>query len=147
MTCATTQKLGYSLIEVLTVLAITGILFALATPAWQQHVLRSQRADAATTLLRINTRQAQFLLLNNRYATAEQLTLPAPDGLGIAQSAQQHYDVSLEAHASGYLASARARADRRQFRDTTCRIFNIDALGQRSSQDMAGNDTTNLCWP
>jgi type IV pilus assembly protein PilE len=142
----TTSKAAYSLIEILIVIAIVGILVGLATPSWHQHLLRAQRSDAMNTLLRVAVRQTQYLLQNNSYATEEQLSLAPPNGLGIAHSSQQHYDITLPAQARGYLATARARTNGMQFKDKLCRTFSLDATGQRMSRDHNGVDTTENCW-
>ncbi len=142
----TTSKAAYTLIEILIVITIVGIMVALATPSWQQHLLRAQRSDAINTLLRVAARQTQYLLQNNSYATEEQLSLAPPNDLSIAHSPQQHYDITLAAHASGYLATARARTNGMQFKDKPCRTFSLDATGERMSRDHNGVDTTENCW-
>ncbi len=53
---ANTQH-GFSLVELLVVVAIVGILAAIALPSYQQYIARSQRSDAKAMLLA----DAQFL--------------------------------------------------------------------------------------
>jgi type IV pilus assembly protein PilE len=60
---------GFTLIEVMIVVAIVGILAAIALPAYQDQVRKSRRASAEAHLMDIASRQQQFLLDNRRYAT------------------------------------------------------------------------------
>ncbi len=61
---------GFSLIELMIVVAIAGILAAIAYPSYQQYALETKRADAHATLLRIATVQEKFFSNNNAYATS-----------------------------------------------------------------------------
>ena len=137
---------AFSLIELLIVITILGIITAIAVPSWQQQLLVTRRADAAGALLRTAMRQEQFLLRQRRYAANSELGTPPPDGLGIGDSFQDHYEISIASHASGYLAIARVRIDGGQARDTRCWIFNLDAAGRRSSLDHRGHESTAECW-
>jgi len=61
---------GYSLLELMTVVAIVGILVSIAYPSYQLNALETKRADAHATMLRIATAQEKFFANNNFYATS-----------------------------------------------------------------------------
>jgi type IV pilus assembly protein PilE len=51
---------GFTLIELLVVITIVGILVAMAVPSYQQHVLKSRRADGTAALLKLQLAQEKF---------------------------------------------------------------------------------------
>ena len=81
---------GFTLIELMIVVAIVAILAAVAVPNYQNYVLRSQRTVAINALLDLGSRQARFYTTNNGYANnmaalgyaADPTILPRP-GLGL----------------------------------------------------------------
>lgn len=64
-----TKQGGFTLIELMIVVAIVGILAAIAYPSYQQYIIRGNRAAAQSTMMDIANRQQQFLLANRAYAS------------------------------------------------------------------------------
>jgi type IV pilus assembly protein PilE len=60
---------GFTLIELMIVVAIIAILAAIAMPAYQEYVKRGHRAAAQTEMMDIANREQQFLLANRAYAS------------------------------------------------------------------------------
>lgn len=60
---------GFSLLELMIVVAIVAILAAVAYPSYQQHIVRSNRAVAQQYLLELSSLQHQFILDTRTYST------------------------------------------------------------------------------
>ena len=61
---------GFTLIEVLIVVAIIGVLAAIAYPSYQKHIIRSKRLDAQSEMLQIAQTMASYKLRNGTFAGA-----------------------------------------------------------------------------
>jgi type IV pilus assembly protein PilE len=79
-------KRGYSLLDLLTALAIAAILLALAVPTYQKYTMRAHRAEAVRMLLMAADCEQRLLLRTGFYDTTRCL-----DGL---QS--DHYRFKME---------------------------------------------------
>lgn len=58
---------GFTLIELMLVVAIVGIVVAIAWPNYQEYLTRSKRAEAQAYLMDLAQRQQQFMLDARRY--------------------------------------------------------------------------------
>lgn len=70
---------GFSLIELLVVVAIIGILMAIAMPAYNQYVIRANKAAAKAFLLEVASREEQFLIGNGSYGALTDLKMTIPE--------------------------------------------------------------------
>lgn len=61
---------GFTLIEVMIVVAIVGILAAIAYPSYQEHVRKARRADAQAALTELAQFMERHYTANGRYLTA-----------------------------------------------------------------------------
>jgi type IV pilus assembly protein PilE len=71
---------GFTLIELMIVVAIIAILATIAYPSYVEHIRRGHRAAAQTEMMEIANRDQQFFLANRAYTddlTALSYALPA----------------------------------------------------------------------
>lgn len=69
---------GFTLIELMIVVAIIGILAAIIIPSYQAHVLKANRAAAQQFMMQIASREEQYLLDARQYTDIVGLGLTAP---------------------------------------------------------------------
>ena len=71
------KNLGFTLIELMIVVAIVAILSSFAISNYSQYVKKAERKEVQTEMLEIAARLEQYHALNNSYALAGTITLPA----------------------------------------------------------------------
>jgi type IV pilus assembly protein PilE len=65
-----TQKNGFTLVELMIVVAIIGILASIAVPAYTDYVTRGKLAEASTELATMRVKLEQFFQDNRTYSGA-----------------------------------------------------------------------------
>ena len=135
---------GFTLLELLIVLALIGAIAAFALPAYRRHVLRINRAEAMTALLQLQSAEEAYYLRHDTYTASVEAAPPA--GLGIsAISTSNKYalSVALAGDGQSYIATATPTQSGGQSADLECLAFSIDARGRRAVSGAAG---TRRCW-
>jgi type IV pilus assembly protein PilE len=133
---------GFSLIELLIVIAIIGILAAVALPAYQDSVQKSGRSDGKTSLLSAAQSMERcfstFNAYNNASCTGTNI-VPATSGEG-------KYTLALTASTTTtFTITATRAAGTSQADDNDCVTMTINQAGQKGATAGAGGDST-LCW-
>lgn len=135
---------GFTLIELMIVVAIVGIIAAIALPSYQDSVRKSRRADATTALLKIQQAQERWRANNTSYTTnLTALPTATPPGLGLpATSANGFYTLSITAAtASGFEARAVPTTQGGQNNDL-CQVIALNQQGPMK----ATPTTDKTCW-
>ncbi len=86
------RNFGFSLVELMITVAIVGIVASIASPAYQDQIRKSRRADGTTLLTEIRDLQERFIMENNTY-TADLSGLGYTGG---ATSDEEYYQVQVE---------------------------------------------------
>lgn len=81
------SKSGFSLVELMVVVAIIGILATIAVPNFQRFQARAKQASAKTELTGVYTAQKAFYVEYNSYHPDLQMTGFAPEGVSLADGA------------------------------------------------------------
>lgn len=148
--CALKDASGFTLIELMIVVAVVGILASIAYPSYNQYVLKSRRADARNAVLDLASRQERYFSVNNSYTN-----LPTALGYGgssafpisVNVSGQSYYTLTatFSATPAGFVATAIPISS--QAADTKCYSFQVDQSGAQTNLDSGGSPLTSSgCW-
>ncbi len=131
---------GFSLIELMVVVAMIGILAAIAYPSYQSYVLRSKRTIAKIQLMDISEQETRYFINNRTYGDLSDLGYSADtigiDDDGIVVAGSGTYDLSTTT-ATATTFTIRAVAKNYQASDTGCTTLTINLAGVR---------TPPACW-
>lgn len=133
---------GFSLVELLIVVAIIGVLVAVALPAYQQSVLAGGRAEAQSLLMEVASDQERFYSINNSYSSNAAPLADPPAATRTTESGR--HQVSVAACAGQSIANcfvATATPQGSQTADS-CTTLTVDSTGRRG----ATGDTVENCW-
>lgn len=64
---ASCRHAGFTLIEIMIVVAVIGILAAIAYPSYQESILKGRRAEGRTALMELLQQQERFMTQRNCY--------------------------------------------------------------------------------
>jgi type IV pilus assembly protein PilE len=92
---------GFTLIELMLVLATAGLLAAMAYPGYRQHVVRVKRTEGQVALLALMQQQERYFTQNNRY-------IAFGAGTAVADAQQFRWWSGSSAAASAYQIEGRA---------------------------------------
>lgn len=121
------------------VVAIIGILAAVAYPSYRGFVMRSNRSDGKTALMRMAQNMERYFTVNNTYVGATVASSPpaATDVWGSAISPDGFYTLSFAAAPTATAYTVRAVARGTQAQDTQCATLTLDQQGVKTPAD---------CW-
>jgi len=129
---------GFTLIELMIVVAIIAIIAAFAVPAYNDYVTRSKRADGKAALLAMQLQQEKFRANNPTYgATAAAIGSPAV-------STDGYYNLSVAAATATTYTLVADPIEALQ-NDPVCNNLTIDQDGVKNATGTAADPAT-TCW-
>jgi len=123
---------GFSLIELMIVVAVIGILAAVAYPAYQDYVMKSRRGEAMNSLAEIRLAQEKYRANNTQFA-------PDLTTLGLSVTSENGYYSLATTASAGTDFSATATPANQQLGDS-CGVFKVTRNGPDYSSANAD------CW-
>ncbi len=122
------RKQGFSLLELMVVIAIIAILAAYAIPNYRQYVMKSKRTEAQNRILEIAGMHEKFYANTNRYPT----TLGSgANGLNLTSDFLNWDNYVITAtFVNGWTLTATAIGGQAQ--DTACPTINFNNLSQKT---------------
>ncbi|HEY7884557.1 MAG TPA: type IV pilin protein [Cellvibrionaceae bacterium] len=125
------KQAGFSLIELMIVVAVIGILAAIAYPSYMDSVRKSNRADAKAALNDAAQQMQRCYTLNSTFVDCD-------DNVA-ATSPEEFYTIAVAATATTFTVTAEADGTP-QSNDTGCTIMTLNHLGQTTP------DESFRCW-
>ena len=132
---------GFSLIELMIVVAIISILSAVAYPSYQEYVRRGARAEARAAMMKMAQYQERNFSDRGAYAAVTSSTTTEPwVSLNYSGStaATKKYDITVAVSGNTYTITATAASP---FADTACSPLTLTETGTRGA---AGS--VSVCW-
>lgn len=131
---------GFTLIEVIVVVAIVGILAAIAWPTYEGHSIKQRRKGAIVTVLEVMQEMQKCKTNNASYVGAG---CPADGDTFVDKNVPPLYTITLNVpDGSSYTLSA-ASID--VARDADCTALVIDNLGRKTATGLL-SATPHKCW-
>jgi len=135
---------GFTLIELMIVVAVIAVLSLIALPGYQDSVRKSRRSEAVAALSAVQQAQERWRANNPAYAASAALTVAPPAGLGLAATTSNgHYAIAISGAASAsYTVTATAQgaqvADKA--RGVTCSPLTVTVTNG------SGDNAPAECW-
>ena len=128
---------GFTLVELMIVIAILGILGSVAYPSYLSHVKKANRADGIDSLSALAGRMEEYYMNNDTYAGAT-VNAAGTGTVGSNKTSDDLYTLSISsATAFAYSLTATPKTT-----DSECGNLTLNSLGQKGTSI----GTVDACW-
>ena len=137
------RQAGFTLIELMIVVAIVGIIGAIAFPSYDSYMKKSRRSDAKVGMAKIADRLERYYINNDTYTTTV-------TDLGFADNQSENgyytFAISTTNARANYTITATAQGAQTQDTDTSagdCTVMTLDSTGLKGAPNTS---TPEKCW-
>jgi type IV pilus assembly protein PilE len=125
---------GFTLIELMIVVAIAAIVAAVAMPSYQSYVQKSRRSDAMVALSGLQLAEEKYRASSTNYGTLAQVGVSGTSSGG-------YYTITVtNPTATGYTLAASAVTTLSQNSDTSCNPMTLTQVGANTTY------SPSACW-
>ncbi len=132
---------GFTLIELMIVLAVVGILLGIAVPAYNDYVIRANRSEGKNFMARVQAAQERFFTNNSVYSNS--MAGGGAAGLGFANDISPDgrfvVGIALTQGGRGYQLTMQPTGG---YVDHLCQSLTVDHLGNKTATGPGAAD----CW-
>ena len=139
----TTQR-GFTLIELMIVIAILSIVTAFAIPSYQNYIIKASREEAKAELMVQINKEQQLYVLNGKHTPMSTSfvigTVGEPPRWSIIQ------DRPVDQYFQAFSAVSLDRPNSTDFYDPECARMSISLELKKEAFNSSNQDTTDKCW-
>jgi len=151
------RERGFTIIELMIVVAIIGLLAGIGVPTYREYVNKSKRAEGKAALTAAAARLERYYSLNNCYPSsacgspaatdsASALTVAGIQGFSGENAAKANYNISVTFVAQTFTLTATPKSP---FTDSKCGNMTLSNTGRKWTQsNSTTDDVTRVdgCW-
>lgn len=146
------SKAGFTLVELLIVMAIVAILGVIAVPSYRNYVVGARQNSAQQALLRMAGAMENCYSMNQTYEGCFGTGNSGVTDFLKANDLESYYELSSMTNVTARDFKVAVQAKGGQFNDvaSSCQVLAVDRLGRKLIASNGGQlsvDANNTCWP
>ncbi|MFK8027723.1 MAG: type IV pilin protein [Gammaproteobacteria bacterium] len=149
-------NLGFTLIELMIVVAIVSILASVAYPSYQNHIMKTNRTDAMANMLELSSRLERLYTESGNYGAADTASLAFDTSPNDGGAVRYNFTMVPAGGTAAARTSYTLIATPTSIQDdTTCGALRITSTGDKCvtnsglkclSGNSADRTAVNACW-